>query len=135
MFVRRRRITTKTKRIVSIIQVLVLALFLTSLSKPIGTIAQTRSDPTINNLLSAYEDALSSSTAIPEQKLSPAVITLLQERQIYYKEYFELGLHSELVNIESYFDRESILPKVNGEFSVIAQEFFCKFGQEIPLVS
>lgn len=103
----------KITKVVSVIQVLIVSLFLTSLSTPADAFAQNQSDQTqtITSMLNAYEDALSSSTTPPEQTISPSVVALVKERQAYYKKYFDLGLHSELTDIESRFDQESILSK------------------------
>ncbi|HMN15228.1 MAG TPA: hypothetical protein PKD55_23155 [Bellilinea sp.] len=108
----------KTRKFLSIMQVLFLSLFLISLSIPMDGFAQTQSDQNIFNMLTAYEDALSSSTTTSEQKLSSAVITLVKERQAYYEKYFDLALHSELTNIESRFDRESILSRDLGKTTI-----------------
>ena len=62
----------------------------------------------LDEALHQYEIAITSDDTGRFERLDEAVSSSIEERKAFYAEYFQQGLHSELLKIESSFELESI---------------------------
>lgn len=99
------------KKVFQVCVVFLLPLLIISLTAPIISYAQSSVGNSVDSSLIAYENALSSSMSERDPKISSSVLSLIEERKLFYQKYFALGLNSELSAIKSQFDRDSLIEK------------------------
>jgi len=73
----------------------------------------------INELLEKYEHAVSNPSAISTSLFTSQMLDLIKDRRAYYEEFFEKGLHASLTEIESEFDKQTLVISDDGKVSVI----------------
>ncbi len=90
-----------------------------------------------------YSKSLSTGKIINEQNYSPMMKKLINERRDFYKGFFDIGLYSDLLSIESEYSIESITKdeKQNNIYKVKAVEtvtingkYRCSSPEDYPLV-
>ncbi len=132
----------KKKIFILITIVLSLSLILTG-AAPSGNEAVPLNKEGVETLSLDYSKSLSSGKIINESNYSPMMIKLINERRDFYKEFFDIGLHSDLLSIESDFKVESITKdnKQNNVYKVEAVEtvtmngkYRCSSPEDYPLV-
>ncbi|HVP20551.1 MAG TPA: amidase domain-containing protein [Anaerolineaceae bacterium] len=84
--------------------------------------------PNITNILFDYSQLLSSGKTIYSSFYSPQIIALANERRGYYGEFFEKGLHANLLTVNSKF-----ITNTNVEVNLIGSEYKLNLDEVVIL--
>lgn len=89
--------------------------------------------PDITNMLYDYSQLMSSGKTIKGSYYSPQMMALANERNVYYNELFEKGLHANLLTINSkYITEKSVeVILIGSESHYKIDEFITLYGQPI----
>lgn len=97
----------------------------------------------VKSVLMDYSKSLSTEQMTSEKNYSPMMKKLINERREFYKEFFDIGLNSDLLNIESEYSIESITKddKQKNVYKVETVEtvtmngkYRCSSPEDYPLV-
>lgn len=130
---------------VRMVWMFVLAALLLSSTSAMGQnpVSAVPAEEEIQELLRDYSTSLVTGQVTKDAYYSPAMMDLLQERRSFYDEFFAVGLHSDLLSLESNFNVESItrtaeqgdLYTVHAvEMVTLRGKYQCSSPEEYPLV-
>ena len=97
---------------------LLFSMVLGVLSIPIEVKANGIDHTKVIDTLEAYQIFLSSKSSNGDFSLTDPIANLIVERQNFYERYFDIGLHSNLINIQSSFDLNSMVVSDTGTVEV-----------------
>ncbi|MDY7041809.1 MAG: hypothetical protein SVX38_13210 [Chloroflexota bacterium] len=131
------------KRFSGLLVVTLLLVSLLSLGTTQSSAGAIPTEEDIRAILLDYSTCLSTGQVTKDSYYSPMMRDLLQDRRGFYKEFFDVGLHSDLLSIESDFTIESIvqddeqgnLYNVKAtEMVILHGKYRCSSPEEYPLV-